>query len=56
MINTLAAEVPKLVIISKSFQNERLLGEINSHYSLVGEVADLRIYERNQPPGDNDGR
>lgn len=56
MINTLAAEVPKLVIISKTFQNERLLGEINSHYALVGEVADLRIYERNQPPGDNDGR
>ena len=46
LINSVAEAVPKLVIISQSFSNERVLSAINSRYRLAGEVADLLVYDR----------
>jgi hypothetical protein len=56
LINSLAGRVPKLVIISQSFHNERLLAEINANYHLAGEAGDIRIYDRNQPADETNVR
>jgi hypothetical protein len=52
----LAGAVPKLVIVSEGFQNERALREINARYHYAGAAGDLRVYVRNEATDTSDQR
>jgi len=39
--------IPRLLLISESFHNERILDHINAHYRQIDSVGDIRILERN---------
>jgi len=39
--------IPRLLLISEGFHNEKILDHINAHYHQVAAVSDIRILDRN---------
>jgi hypothetical protein len=47
MLEKIDNEIPRLLLISEGFHNERILDHINAHYRQIDSVGDIRILDRN---------
>jgi hypothetical protein len=47
LLDTIDNGIPRLVLISEGFHNERILDHISAHYREVAAVNDIRIFDRN---------
>jgi len=47
MLEKIDNGIPKLLLISEGFHNEKILDHINAHYHQVASVNDIRILDRN---------
>lgn len=47
LLDKLDNEIPRLLLISEGFHNERILDHINAHYHQVAAVNDIKVLDRN---------
>jgi len=47
MLEKIDNGIPRLLLISEGFHNEKILDHINAHYRQIDSVGDIRILERN---------
>ena len=47
MLEKIDNGIPRLLLISEGFHNEKILDHINAHYRQIDSVGDIRVLDRN---------